>query len=224
MLPIRGADARRVQVASNMWRDMASGLRYARADRVVWAVLVITILMNLLVFPYITLLSVFAEQVLHVGPVGLGQLGALNGVGAALGLLALSPMRSGTMQARAFAVGSCIGCIALALFALSRSFELSLLLLFISGLGTTAFGTMQSTLILSRTEPAMRGRVMGLLAFCIGSAPLGSMLVGSMIELMGPQSALAVVCALCLALVAATSMRADLFQFRRRDPAPATRP
>jgi len=224
MIPVASSAPSKVQIASNMWRDMAAGIQYARRDAVVWAVLAITILMNMLLFPYINLLSVFAEQVLHVGPVGLGQMGAINGVGAAIGLFVLSPMRSGRMQARAFAVGSCLACVALTLFGFSSVFGVSLALLFVSGLGTSAFGTMQSTLILSRTETAMRGRMMGMLAFCIGSAPLGSLIVGVMIEWLGPQTAVAVVCSLCGVLVWAMSVRAGLFGVRPPVPAPAPDP
>lgn len=219
MIAVATRPQQRVSVGAGVWRDLASGVRYARADPVVWAVLIITILMNVLLFPYINLLSIFAEQVLRVGPVGLGQLGALNGVGAALGLLVLSPLRTGRLQGIAFAGGSLVGCIALTLFALTQSFELALVLLFISGVGTCAFGTMQSTLVLSRTEPAMRGRVMGLLAFCIGSAPVGSLLVGALIEQIGPQAAVALVSALCGVLVGGSAVRARLFS-TPRDRAP----
>src|SRR5918996_2333278 len=116
MVPVGPVERQRVQVATSMWRDMALGLQYARRDATVWAVLVITIYMNMLLFPYMGLMSVFAEQVLNVGPVGLGQMGALNGVGAGLGLIALSPMRHGSVQARAFAIGSLLGCVAIGLF------------------------------------------------------------------------------------------------------------
>jgi len=211
MVPVTAAPRQLVQVGSNMWRDIASGIQYARRDPTVWAVLVITIYMNMLLFPYMGLLSVFAEQVLAVGPIGLGEMGAMNGIGAALGLIALSPMRRGTVQARAFALGSLLGCLAIGLFALSRSFPLSLALLFVGGMGTTAFGTMQSTLILSRTEPAMRGRVVGLLAFCIGSAPLGSLLLGGLVERTGPQAAVASLCAVSAVLVIWAATRAHLF-------------
>jgi len=211
MLPVASAAKPVVHVVTGMWRDMALGLQYARRDATVWSVLVITIYMNMLLFPYMGLMSVFAEQVLHVGPVGLGQMGALNGAGASLGLFILSAMRRGGMQARAFAFGSLLGCVAICAFALSRSFPLSLALLFASGIGTSAFGTMQSTLILSRTEPAMRGRVVGLLAFCIGSAPAGSLLLGALVERLGPPAAVSLLGALCGVLVIWSASRARLF-------------
>ncbi|CAA9273824.1 MAG: hypothetical protein AVDCRST_MAG77-3405 [uncultured Chloroflexi bacterium] len=229
LLAVASQTRTRVQVASNVLRDLGSGLRYARADSVVWAVLVITVLMNMLLFPFMTLTSVFAEDVLHVGPVGLGQLGALNGVGAALGLFILSPMRTGRMQARAFAAGSLLGCLGVTLFALSHSFPLSLALLFAAGLGTSAFGTMQSTLILSRTEASMRGRAMGLLAFAIGTAPVGSLALGLLVEQFGPQIALALTCGLCAILTAWAAINGRLFSVgavsaTAPPPTPAPRP
>jgi MFS family permease len=211
LVAVRPAGVRPAPGARSMWRQIAAGLRYARQDSAVWAVLVITVLMNMLLFPYMTLLSVFAENVLHVGPIGLGEMGAMNGIGASLGLLVLSPMRTGRLQARAFAAGSCLACAALALFAFSNWYALTLLLLLVGGLGTSAFGTMQSTIILSRTDPALRGRVMGLLALCIGSAPLGSLLIGVLVETTGPQVAVGASCLVGGCLVTAVALRARLF-------------
>jgi MFS family permease len=204
-----------VHAGQSMWRELAAGLSYARSDRTIWAVLVITVLMNSLLFPYHGLLSVFAERVLAVGPVGLGYMGAANGIGASLGLFLLSPLRKAKWQTRAFATGSFVGCAALLLFAGSPWFGFSLLMLLISGVGTAAFGTMQSTIILSRTDPAMRGRTMGLLACAIGSAPLGSLQMGFLVEVWGAPLAVAANCAVCGALVSVVAIRAGLFGERR---------
>jgi predicted MFS family arabinose efflux permease len=179
-------------------------------------VLVITVLMNCFLFPYQQLLSVFAEQVLFVGPVGLGYMGAASGVGAVAALFVLPRLRSLRAQTLSFAGGSCLACLALLLFAGSRSFPLALLCLTVIGLGTSAFGTMQSTIILGRTSPAMRGRAMGLLAMAIGSAPIGAFVTGLMVERFGAPLALAVNGALCGVLVAAVAWRA----WRRPGAAP----
>ncbi|HEX2324893.1 MAG TPA: MFS transporter [Chloroflexota bacterium] len=200
----------------SVWRDLAAGAQTVRRDAVVSAVLVITVLMNCFLFPYQQLLSVFAEQVLFVGPVGLGYMGAASGVGAVAALFVLPRLRSLRAQTLSFAGGSCLACLALLLFAGSRSFPLALLCLTVIGLGTSAFGTMQSTIILGRTSPAMRGRAMGLLAMAIGSAPIGAFLTGLMVERFGAPLALAVNGALCGVLVAAVAWRA----WRRPGAAP----
>lgn len=203
-----------VRVGQSMWRQLAEGWQYARADSAVTAVLLITVLMNVLLFPFQSVLSVFAEDVLRVGPVGLGLMGAFNGLGAFLGLFLLSPLRTPRWQTRAFAIGSCLGCVCVTLFSQSRVFPLTLALLMLAGFGTTAFGTMQSTIVLSRASPAMRGRVMGLLACAIGSAPFGSFELGLLIDRWGAPLAVAVNCVLCGVLVATVAVRARLL----RDP------
>ena len=220
LAPVRPA-ARVVRgPARSVWRELAAGLAYVRRDPAMWGVLVITVFMNCLLFPYHQLLSVFAEQVLHVGPVGLGYLGAANGVGAFLGLLVLPPLRGLHRQGIAFAGGSCLACAALVLFATSRCFGLSLALLLATGLGTAAFGTMQSTITLSRAEPAMRGRAMGLVALAIGSAPLGTLEVGALVEWLGAPLAVALNAGLCGALVAAVGWRSRLLRSPVRSPKP----
>ena len=59
------------------------------------------------------------------------------------------------------------------------------ILLALGGLGTAAFASMQSTLILTHAPAAMRSRVMGLITVCIGAGPLGVMLVGLIAEVVG---------------------------------------
>jgi MFS family permease len=224
--PVRAAGVVGGAIRQSVWRQIASGLRYVRQDAAVWAVLVITVVMNCLLFPYQQLLSVFAEDVLRVGPVGLGYLGAANGVGASLGLFLLPPLRRPRWQGLAFAGGSCLASLMLFAFARSTWFEASLALLVLIGLGTSAFGTMQSTIVLSRTAPEMRGRAMGLLAFAIGSAPLGALEQSILVERFGAPLTVAVNALACGALVAWIGWQSTLLRLRlpTRPPFPRGQP
>jgi MFS family permease len=221
LVPLRPVPQTRVATGASVWRDLAAGLAYVRRDPAMWGVLAITVAMNTMLFPYQQLLSIFAEQVLFVGPIGLGYLGAANGVGAFLGLLVLPLLRGRRWQGRAFVGGSCLGCLALLLFATSTWFPLALAFLLITGLGTSAFATMQSTIMLSRAEPAMRGRAMGLVALAIGSAPLGALEIGALVEWLGAPAAVALNTGLCGLLVAAVGWRTGLLAPPRRGPQPA---
>lgn len=214
-IPVAVETRERKAMGQSVFREMAAGLEYVRRDSAVWGVLLITVLMNCLMFPYQQLLSVFAEQILDVGPVGLGYMGAANGVGASMALLLLPPLRSPRWQGLAFAGGSILACTAVAMFSASRAFELSFALLLFAGLGQSAFGTMQSTIVLSRSSIEMRGRAMGLLALCIGSAPLGALEIGFMVEKFGAPLAVGVNAGLCALLVAWVGLRSGLFARRR---------
>jgi MFS family permease len=196
----------------SVWGELAAGLAYVRRDAVVWAVLVVGVLMDALLLQYQPLLAVFAERVLQVGPVELGRMGAASGVGATLGLLIFPSLRDARRQARAYVGGCLLACVAVLLFALSRSLPVSLLMLFAAGLGTAAFGTMQTTILLSRTSVAMRGRVLGLQALTIGSAPLGALQLSLVVERLGAPLAVALNAACCGVAVSLVTWRSRLIR------------
>jgi MFS family permease len=196
----------------SVWREILAGLVAARRDPVVWAVLLVGVLMDALLMQYQTLLAVFAERVLAVGPVELGWMGAAAGVGATLGLLLLPLVRDGRHQALTYAWGSLLTGVAVLLFALAPVLPVALPLLVLAGLGTAAFATMQTTLLLSRTTPAMRGRILGLQALTIGSAPLGAFELSRLVEGLGAPLAVAINAAVCTVAVAAVSWRSGLLR------------
>ena len=81
---------------------------------------------------------------------------------------------------------------ALILFAASEVYIVSLLLLFVVGLGTSGFGTMQIAITLRVVSPEMRGRAMGAIALGIGASPIGLTVVGQLAEAIGAQAALGI--------------------------------
>ncbi|MCE7985265.1 MAG: MFS transporter [Caldilinea sp. CFX5] len=169
------------------WTLIGHGLRYVRHNEVILAVLLITFVMNFWIFPYTTLLPIFARDILHQGPFGLGMLSTGTGIGAFLGLLLMQWIRRRYSNGLIFIVGSAWMCLALIAFALSTNYQFSWAMLFLAGLGMSCFGTLQSAIILLTASDEMRSRVMGLLVLAIGSDPLGQLLIGSLAEQFGPQ-------------------------------------
>jgi len=173
------------------WTLIGHGLRYVRHNQLILAVLWITLIMNFWIFPYITLLPIFARDILHQGPVGLGMLSTGNGIGAFLGLILINWVRRHYSNGLIFIVGSVWMCVALIAFALSQNYQFSWLMLFLAGLGMSCFGTLQSAIILLAASDEMRSRVMGLLVLAIGSDPLGQLQIGFLAERFGVQATLA---------------------------------
>jgi MFS family permease len=83
--------------------SLGEGFREAWREPTVRAVLIITVLMNVLFFPYQHMLPVFAREVLRVGPEWLGALVAADGLGALLGALAIASRRGFIAHGRLFA-------------------------------------------------------------------------------------------------------------------------
>lgn len=182
------------------------GLRYIRSNQTLLAVVLITLIMNLWMFPYNSLLPVFAREVLHKGPIELGFLSTGTGLGSFLGLLLLNFLRQRVNVGTLFVVGTGWMCVSLAAFALSHVYPLSWALLMCAGMGMACFGTLQSTIVLLSTSDEMRSRVMGILVLAIGGDPLGQLQIGTLAETFGVQATLAgqgVAAVLALVLIVA---------------------
>ena len=167
------------------------GMRYIRSNQTLLAVVLITLIMNLWMFPYISLLPVFAREVLHKGPIELGFLSTGAGLGSFLGLLIINFLRQRVNVGTLFVVGTGWMCVSLAAFALSHVYPLSWAMLLCAGMGMACFGTLQSTLVLLSTSDEMRSRVMGILVLAIGGDPLGQLQIGTLAERFGVQATLA---------------------------------
>ena len=176
----------RALVLSQVPRDLAEGYRFARAHTTINGVLVVTIIMNLLAFPYAALVAPIGRLHFGVSPVLIGVMAASESFGGFLGGLRLAggdPPGSG----RVLMVGGSLlllGCIAL--MPMMPWFWLACLLLMIGGIGQSAFANMQTTLIILHAPANIRSRLMGLLTVCIGSGPVGILLVGVLADFFGP--------------------------------------
>ncbi|MAG35571.1 MAG: hypothetical protein CL878_04910 [Dehalococcoidia bacterium] len=195
----------RAAASVTAWRHLREGVAYVRREPMIWVVLLMTVAMSSFIYPARHLYAVMAEEVLHVGPVELGWMGAANGLGAPLVLVLLPRLRGERFYGWILLLGAALAALALAAFATSTSLPLSLALLVLSGMGQAGFAVMQSTVTLSHAEPELRGRAMGLLVLATSSAPLGSLEMGAVAERWGAPLAIganALLCAACVALIA----------------------
>lgn len=149
--------------------SLTSGLRFVVGEPVILGALSLD-LFSVLFGGAMALLPVFAAEILHVGPEGLGLLRAAPAAGAVITSVALTrwPPFNKTGRTLLLAVagfGVCmIG------FGLSRSFVLSALLLWGSGACDMVSVVVRSTLLQVRTPIALMGRVSAVNQIFIGSS------------------------------------------------------
>jgi len=173
------------------WTLIGQGLGYVRHNQPILAVVLITVVMNLLIFPYMSLLPTFAADVLKSDALGLGMLGTGTGAGAFLGLYVISRLRRLHSGGLIFAVGTICQCTGLAVFALSTYYPLSWVMLFLAGMGQSCFALMQSSIVLLAASDEMRSRAMGSVVLAIGTDPLGKLQTGALAERYGAPATLA---------------------------------
>ncbi|MBV7336860.1 MFS transporter [Chloroflexi bacterium TSY] len=172
------------------FRQIYAGLSYLRHSQTRMGVVLITLIMNYLAFPHLDLLPVFARDILNQDAVGLGVLGAANGIGSFFGILMVNRIRNRLPRSWIFAGGSCYFAFFLIAFALSNNFALSLTLLIAGGLGRVCFSIMQSSIMLLSTSDEMRSRAMGSLTLFIGAGPFGRLQIGALAGAFGAPAAL----------------------------------
>ena len=118
----------------------------------------------------VALLPVFARDILHVGPQGLGALRSATAIGATCTALVLArfPVTRHTGH-RMFAAVALFG-IATIVFGLSRNLYLSMAALIVLGVADQVSVFVRSSLIQLATPDAMRGRVSAVNMLFIGAS------------------------------------------------------
>jgi len=132
------------------------------------------------------LLPVYARDILHVGPHGLGLLRSAPALGAFMMGAALTrwQIKRG-VGAKMFAAVAIFG-LAVIIFGLSTSFAVSLLALFVLGAADLVSVNVRSALIQLSTPDTMRGRVSAVSQLFIGASnELGEFESGITATLMG---------------------------------------
>ncbi len=175
--------------------NLLAAIRLARATPLIVATLLITMLFNVFSFPTTSMVPVVGESILMLSPLWIGLLSACEGAGATLGSLAIALFARPQWYRRIYWGGLMMAMVSIQLFAQTDWPPLAGLALFVMGLGVAGFSSMQTTLIFLAAPPQARSRMMGLVSFCIGTAPIGLLHIGWLADEIGPGLALSIMAA-----------------------------
>jgi MFS family permease len=183
---------RLVTFLPSIWADLKEGLSYMRHSPITLSLMAMAFVPLTFGLPYINLIPVFADDVFHMGPEGLGFLMAAAGVGALGGSLVIASLgdfrRKGTLLLTlALGFGLTLG-----FFGLSHNFGLSLVILVAVGAGGTGYMAVNNTLIQSNTPQEVLGRVMSIYMITFALMPLGTLPISAIAEAIGVGMAVAV--------------------------------
>ncbi|MGH7824658.1 MAG: MFS transporter [Candidatus Binatia bacterium] len=136
------------------------------------------------------ILTIFASDILRVGAQGFGLLQSARGLGAVIGsslyiAIGQRPGQGGILFIAAIVYG-----MSFALFGLSPTFLLSLLIMTLVGATDTIWAAARGTILQMNTPERFRGRVMGVFQLSNrGLHPLGQMQTGLIVPLIGAREA-----------------------------------
>ena len=186
MLPIARAPRAGDREGQNTWRSLVAGMRFVLSKQVILATITLD-LFAVLLGGATALLPIFADQILHVGPVGLGWMRAAPAIGAfatALLVAYLPPMKQSGKTLLWCVTGFGIATI---LFGLSRAFWFSLAMLFMIGAFDSVSVIIRGTIVQLVTPDEMRGRVSSVNNIFIGTSnEFGALESGLTAALFGP--------------------------------------
>ena len=181
-------------VTRNFFAGIIDGLRYIRRDRLILAMMVITVALNFLAMPFASMIPVIGKEILHLNAIHIGVLASAEGLGAFIGCVLIAFWKTQRFT-QVFLFGAVIYLLFLLCFSFSGFYFVSLLLLFLAGLGHAGFSVGQSTLVFTRSSPEVRGRVMGMLSMFIGVQPIGILHVGFLADYFGGSMAVTIMTA-----------------------------
>jgi len=164
-------------------QSLKEGFIYVWSTPVVRAVMLLAFLVNFAAYPLVgSLLAYVARDIYGLGQTGLGWLIACFASGALLGSIVVS-----THGARIRPARTMVAC-TLAWFACNLAFSwveqplLGEAILFAAGLVQSFCMVPMAVIILRVTEPAFRGRVMGVRMLAVYGLPVGLLLSGPLVE------------------------------------------
>ena len=173
--------------------DIADGMRYVRANRPIFALIMLSVAPFLFAMPVNALLPAFNEDILGGGPDDLGLLMSVMGGGAILGSLTMASM-GGLRNKGRWLVATCVVWgVSTLLIGLSQT-------VLLASAAVAAFGwlsawnmSLNRGLLQLRVSDRMRGRVMSIDMMSHGLMPLGVIPIGFIAERY--DVAIALVCA-----------------------------
>lgn len=179
-------------VETKAWHSLVEGLQFLWGHKVVLSAITLD-LFAVLLGGAVALLPIFATDILHVGPWGLGLLRSAPSVGALLMALFLAhrkPFRRAGVALLWCVAGFGAATIA---FGVSTWFPLSLALLFALGALDNVSVVIRSTLMLTQVPDEMRGRTSAVnTVFISSSNELGDFESGVVAGFIGPVVAVVV--------------------------------
>jgi MFS family permease len=200
--PVTNARPRR-----NVLASIGEGLSYVRRHETLRSLTVLALVPMVFGMPYMSLLPIFADNVLDIGNEGYGLLVACTGIGALCGALTIAALNDYRRRGQLMLFVMVGFGTMLVLFSRSSVPLLSFGLLFGVGAGQTGYMALNTTLLQTHASDEMRGRVMSVFFLNRGLVPLGTVFFGFLAEAIGAQITVSIMGSVVILMALLTILR-----------------
>jgi predicted MFS family arabinose efflux permease len=172
------------KTSETMFASLKQGIRFARQQSSMEALIVLAFCMTSLSMPLRTYIPVFVKDIFHRGPETFGNLLSLMGLGSIIGSLSIASAGNFKNKGRIALLALMVLGASIAGFALSKSVPLSGTILIVVGASMMAVFATVTSLVQLITTNEMRGRVMSVYNVAFrGGMPMGNLLSGWLVPI-----------------------------------------
>ena len=207
------------------WRELREGMVLVWNTPRLLAIVWYAFLFNFAVFPLTNgLMPYAAREIFHTDQRGLGYLMASVALGAFIGSLGMTRSGMRVELAQIMIVAAVIWHILVLVFAQMLTLQAGAVMLMLCGFFQSLTMVCHTVILLSASDQRYRGRIMGVRMMAIYSLPLGLLVAGLLIGLIGYRAtaSLYAIVGLAFTVLIALRWRASLWQARTFAQSPAT--
>ena len=183
------------------WKQLVGGVRHAARQAELGGLILVSLVFSVFAISYITLLPAFVQLNLQQGAAVYGWLTAAFGVGAVIGALVIANRNAPGWRGSWLFAANILFPIMLSIFIFNTVLPISFLLELAMGAAFMIEYTMINTLLQTRVDDALRGRIMGLYTLTfLGFTPFGNLALGALSARIGLSYAVTIFAVVSLVL------------------------
>jgi predicted MFS family arabinose efflux permease len=172
-------------------QSIIEGWKFSWKNETVRTALLVVMFASLFIVPFVTLLPIFARDILGVGATGQGLLLTAMGVGALVTAVLIAFFGERMPRGIFMLGGVALFGVSVVAFAASPWFQLSMALMVIVGFANVCSHALVQTVIQTYSPAEFRGRAIAVFHMSNVVMTVGSMLIGALATLWGAQWAMA---------------------------------
>ena len=202
--------------AKQLLADLKSGVTYVVNQKTIIGLTFMTVNMVILVMPFVHgLMPVYAAEVFEVGPQGLGLLLSAAGLGSLIGTVILASCTQISRPGKIlFVLLGFLG-VLMATLAITNIYSVAMIVIMLLSGSMMSYFSISGATVQGILPDQYRGRVTGIYMMAWGLMPVGSLLAGSIANVVGPQLSTLIGSSLIfVSLIAATYCFKGVWKYR----------
>ena len=174
-----------------IFAEIKIGLTYIYNEKLLFSLLIASLIFSLLAEPFRFLLPIFVKDIYLKGPEAMGLLTTLMGLGSVIASVIIAGIDA-NKRGLIWIIGGFITGGSLLTLAISDSYVISMVVMIFMGASDSIRRTLSMSIMMEKTRPDLRGRIMSIYMLNWGLIPLGALPAGIVADIIGAQSTIGI--------------------------------